>query len=378
LRLACLCASLAGLLVAPYIVNCWRTFGDPLYAINAVTPNLPDGQSVESRGGAFQYVRAKLVDRPVQMIDIAILGLTEHPFTNRWDGFQPWLAGVSRWLALASIAGLLLFLRTTGGRLLLLVMVTATVPFSLTWQLASDWRYTEHAYPFFLIATALAVSTLVRAARPSVLRDWRQRPREYVNPLLTGCAIGALAAVCAVLVAWGMPVLLARETLKAEGRTALIAGTRDLAFYRRGWSQPVTSGNVTQRFSDRSATLWFPLEGGAAYHATLRLDPFPRPFPEGPQHLPRVRVMFNGAQIALRELQWNPELVGSYDVSLPATLVNNGVNRLDLELVAHTGPVAGMLVPRPGLTDGAAIGMWYVLLSREPPQASLPTSENRK
>jgi hypothetical protein len=371
-KLALISAAIAAALAAPYIVNCWRVFGNPLYAIDAVTPNLPDGPSTASQDGALHYVAAKVAARPFQMLDIAALGLSEHPFTNKWDGFDPWVAGAGRWLAVLCLIGLVLFLGSIQGRLLLLMLITATIPFSLTWQLASDWRYTEHAYPFFLIAAAVAVAEAIQLLRPSALRRWRDRPRESSARLLNAVAAACLVALGAGGVLWGIPVLLARETLATEGKTALVTGARDRAFYGRGWSTPVNSGNVTLRFAERSATVWIPLAARETYHAALRLDPFPRPLPDGPTILPLVRVSLNGEPIGLLDLAWDPERVGSYAVTLPGPLVRAGFNRLTLDALPRATPLSGAAaVPQPGLTDGAAFGMWYVLVERAhvlPPQ----------
>jgi hypothetical protein len=365
LKLAAISAVVTAALAAPYIINCWRVFGNPLYAIDAVTPNLPDGSSAESQDGAFHYVRAKIAARPFQMLDIAALGLTEHPFTNKWDGFDPWVAGASRWLAVLCLIGLVLLVASRQGQLLLMLLITATVPFSLTWQLASDWRYTEHAYPFFLVAAAVAAAEAIQLLRPSSLRRWRDRPRESSGRLLNAVAATCAIAIGAGGVLWGIPVLLARETLATEGRAALVTGVRDRAFYGRGWSQPVTSGNVTQRFAARGATVWIPLAARQTYRATLRLDPFPRPLPDGPTSLPMVRVSLNGAQIGLLDLVWNPERVGSYDLTFPARLVHAGFNRLTLDALPRATPLSGAVaMPQPGLSDGAAFGMWYVLVER--------------
>jgi hypothetical protein len=358
-------ASLAVVLVAPYVINCWRVYGDPLHAINAVTPNLPDSRSTESRDGAFHYLVTKMTARPFEMLDVTIRGLTEHPFTNKWEGFQPWAPGWTPWIAAACLAGLMLFTTSAAGRFLLLILVSATVPFSLTWQLASDWRYTEHAYPFFLIAAAAAIAAVVHAARPSTIRGWRERAHGLVRPFAIWSATTAVVAAAVVAIAWGIPVLIAREALAADGRAAFVTGARDRAFYRSGWSEPVTTGNVTKRYAVAGAVVSIPLPDAHAYAATIRLDPFPRPFPEGPDRLPLVRASLNGPPIDVLDLQWNPERVGSYDVVFPAHLVRAGFNDLRLDVVPRGSALDGATaMPRPGLTDGAAFGVWYVQVQR--------------
>jgi len=103
-----------------------------------------------------------------------------------------------------------------------------------------------------------------------------------------------------------------------------------------------------------------PLPRVADYSMTVRLDPFPRPF-EGTAHMPTVRVFLNRAFLCDLPLRWNPERVGSYDITLPRAAVKDGRNRLVLMLAPGPGansPDGGP--PQPGLSDGAAFRLWYV------------------
>ena len=290
-QLAGLAALVATVLAAPYVTNCWRVYGDPLYALNAVTPNLPDSQTTESSQGAFHYLKSKAAARPFEMIDTALLGLTVHPFTNKWDGFVPWLGERAHWMAIATALGLLMFLGSSVGRLLLAIVVTATIPFCITWQLAADWRYTEHTYPFFLIAAAIAISRAAALPRlfahrpdgPAVRRHLR-----FWTPLV------ATLVVVAAAITWGLPVLIARESFQTTNTMAVAANERDRAFFRRGWSPPITSGMVTSHVPiGPAAAVWMPLDAGDAYDATLRLDPFPRPLGAHPMALPIVRGLIS-------------------------------------------------------------------------------------
>ena len=65
-------------LVAPYIINCWLTFGDPLYAINFHTSayRATEGQSLEVKQTAGEYLGQHFRASPVRMIDTFILGMT--------------------------------------------------------------------------------------------------------------------------------------------------------------------------------------------------------------------------------------------------------------------------------------------------------------
>jgi hypothetical protein len=151
--------AVAALLVTPYLVNCWRVYGDPFHAINVhasvyqETEGGPEDPSLTAR----QYLRSHLTTQPVRTIDTIAQGMTVYPFLNKWHGFHPWYPGAGRWLSWAAIAGLVLLAASPAGRLLLMVLASSLVPYAATWTLIADWRFTAHAYPFFLIAAALAV-----------------------------------------------------------------------------------------------------------------------------------------------------------------------------------------------------------------------------
>jgi hypothetical protein len=96
------------------------------------------------------------------------------------------------------------------------------------------------------------------------------------------------------------------------------------------------------------------------YPVTLRMDPFPRPLDDAPQRLPEVEVAINGTLLGVVTLHWTPGRVGAYDILLPRALVRRGVNHLRLRVrrPATSAPAA----IQPGLTDGDAVGLWYVLV----------------
>ena len=152
-----------------------------------------------------------------------------------------------------------------------------------------------------------------------------------------------------------------RESLRSPEAVTIAAGERDGAFFAEGWYPPVTAGSVTARVSEgRVSIVEIPLPRVADYSMTVRLDPFPRPS-EGTAHMPTVRVFLNRAFLCDLPLRWNPERVGSYDITLPRAAVKDGPNRLVLTLAPGPGansPDGGP--PQPGLSDGAAFRLWYV------------------
>ena len=146
----------ATLLAAPFLINCWREFGDPLYAINAHTKfyQTREGTAPQPDLSATTYIGTMFRDDPVRTVETMVVGLTTYPFTNKWRGFNHWLPRAGRWLSWSALVGLALFLTSSRGRLLLIVLGMSLLPYAFTWPIrgGAEWRFTQHAYPFFLIA----------------------------------------------------------------------------------------------------------------------------------------------------------------------------------------------------------------------------------
>jgi hypothetical protein len=282
--------------------------------------------------------------------------MTSYPFLNKWVGFEPWQPGLGRWLAGAALLGLILFAASANGRLLLLVLVSALVPFAFTWRLSDDWRYTEFAYSFFLVASGLVVTSGIRLLRPSRWKNLDPRPL----PLATVCGwtlfLGSIA-----LIAWTilrvLPVLTVREALLA-GRGAVIeVGPRDESFFREGWSDRVRAVNVRSRVAQGLRSIVeIPLPTSTDYTVTVRLDPFPPP--SDTANLPSVRVFFNSVLVRTVALTWDPGRFGSYDVVLAQALIRPGLNRL---MFAADGNPSGPMTEDPGQPAGR-FHLWYVLI----------------
>ena len=149
------------LVLGPFLWNCWRVFGDPFYAIHA---------QVDARAAAGSTSAAPA--RPARE------AMTSH-FANKWRGFDPWLRGIGRWIAWLAIAGLLLFATTREGWLLLVVLAGSLLPHAASWPVGAEWRFTMHAYPFYLIAACVALFVPVREAKRLAQRkrgqSWRPR-----------------------------------------------------------------------------------------------------------------------------------------------------------------------------------------------------------
>jgi 4-amino-4-deoxy-L-arabinose transferase-like glycosyltransferase len=349
-------------IVAPYLFNCWRVFGNPLYAIDAHTNVYlaTEGQAVASPPTATAYVASRALSRPFQTLDTVALGITSYPFLNKWGGFDRWIPALGKWLSWASLLGMLLLLGSGAGRLLLLVLLTSLVPFAVTWKLLWDWRFTEHAYPFFLIASFVAVTQPVTwMARMRELPVAHARVRQ--TAVFWILVLGGIAGV-GWMVVRALPILTARESLHAGEPATIAAGVRDGTFFGEGWSAPLTDGNITARVSQGvSSVMWVPLPAVGDYDLTVRLDPFPRPLRGGTQSLPVVRVFVNGRALQNIALAWNPERVGAYDIALPREFVKTGWNRLMFAVNPRSARQSADGRPGPaGLAGGTAFRLWYL------------------
>jgi hypothetical protein len=367
-------AAIATLLVGPYLVACWWVFGDPLYALNfhARGFQVTERMKIDGPPNAVAYVAGKLVARPYRTLHTLAVGMTSYPFGNKWDGFDRWVPGLGAWLSAAALAGLLLFAGSWPGRLLLLVLACSLVPFAATWQLAADWRFTQHAYPFFLIAAALALVEAVRwVGTGKVVRvfsaghrpSWRAAGGWF---LLIGAVVAGTWMMQRTL-----PWLIARESLGLGDAVTIAAGDGDRAFFVDGWHPPLTTGGVTARIGDGSGSVVaLPLPRVDDYTMTLRLDPAPRPTdPAAP--LPTVRVFVNGSLLRDVPLQWTPGRVGAYDFAVPRSMLQAGSNRLVLTLAPGSGEGSpGGRTATPGLSDGSTFSLWYVRV--RPPVAPSP------
>jgi len=347
-------------LVGPYLVNCWLEFGDPLYSISyhADFYRQAAGLAVENRSGTLAYLADTFAARPFKTIDTVAQGLTSYPFGVKWSGFEPWVAGMGAGLAWASLAGLIAFTRSRDGRMLVLVLVTSLIPFSVTWQLFSNWGYTEHAYPFFLLAAAFALWHGGRAVTRPIRLIERLRTQKGIIRWGTAVAAGIGVAVFAGL--YALPVLVFVETVHAGENAAIEAGHRDLAFFGRGWSSPVPQGAIVYRAANGWApVIRLPLPAADDFDLRFRLDPLTPPAEGAPVSDVVVHVFANGRLLGRTRLEWDPERVGSYSVRLPKEVARAGLNRV--ELVSEHRASRPDAPEDPG-DQPSGFKLWYVLV----------------
>ena len=351
----------AAVLVAPFLVNCWRATGDPFFAINYHTryyraaEGLPQNESI----GALEYVTQKLRTKPIGTADTAAVGVLLFPFSNKWTGFEPW----SRLLALAlqwcAVAGMILALWSPDGRLLWLILVTSLAPYALTWPLGggSEWRFTQHVYPIYLSAAGWAIVLTVRTIANLAKR--RVHPRALL-PERRAWQAGACALALAIGAALYMtvPYFQVREELLAGNAVSVGLTGRERLFFSPRWSARNGSGNVFVRVAlAERVSVRLPLPEPVEHVLTLRMD--------GPQidpaDQPRVTVLLNARMLGAVKFQNDPLRVGAYRFLIPRDLAGRGLSRLDL-VASHTvradaaGPRFAWL---PGHSP-VAFYLWYV------------------
>ena len=246
----------------PYLVTCWIAFGDPLHSINAHTVFYRGRAGLEHDEpmSALRFLGYRR--GPLELADTALVGVTTYPFLNKWSDFDDWLPGSSLLLSGAAIVGLLGFAFVSRARLLLLSLFAALLPYAFTWEVpgGNEWRFTLHAYPFYLVAAAWALHAAFR-------RDWR-------GALLRGVAAAALLLPLAWLGAAGLHYLRIREDVRAGRSARVSAGPRDAFLLAHGWGPLRRFENgFARQAGPAPALLRLPLVEARAYRATLRLRP---------------------------------------------------------------------------------------------------------
>jgi 4-amino-4-deoxy-L-arabinose transferase-like glycosyltransferase len=360
----------AALTAGPYFVNCWRVYGDPFYTFNVHGEiySAAEGQA-DWKGSTASYVKRRITQRPIEIIDTVAQGLTSYPFTNKWHGLDGWMSRLGERASIAALAGLVVLAASPHGRLLLIVTVSALLPFSLTWTVDPDFRFTVFAYPTLLIAAAVACDAAVRGVL-AILLPARRRlgeggpgpsradTRRRVNGWRSWAGTVGVVLVVLWFVTRLSPPLLFADALRNGQDAMVMTGVRDGASFVRGWSEAIGHGTVRSRIVSDEAELFIRLPDEADYPSTLRMDPFPRPADDGITRLPTIELVLNGTPVATIPLRWTPARTGSYDIVLPRAAVRRGPNHLVLRVVGQrTGPPDAV---RPGLTDGDAVALWYL------------------
>ena len=353
-------------LLAPYLISCAIETGNPFYAIDYHTRYYRHGEGLpyEQPMSAASYVAAKIGRLPLATLDTGLTGLFVQPFVIKWTGFEAWLAGSGRALSWLAIAGLVTWLFSSTRRLLLVILLGSLVPYAITWNVAGggEWRFSMHAYPFYLLAAMDAVAVAWRAAMAWRKRSWCLRPFASQPLMRTGAVVAALGLALGLYLV--LPWFVVREAIASDKDISVETGTRDRVFFGSGWSEPYRDG-LTFRVSEAErAIIRIPLPSRRTYQIVLRFDPVAAELQR------RAIVLLNRQLLANLQLTSNPDRVGSYSLQLPREKVRVGLN--ELTLVPDTLVPAGSAGPRfawRNPQDLLGVRFWYVRVLA-PPHAS--------
>ena len=366
-RMAAIAALVTAAVTGPYVVSCWLATGDPFYAVNYHTRYYRHAEGL--RGfvpeSATHFVVRQFQTRPIAAVDTAAGGLFSWPFSSKWSGFRPWSPRLATLLRWSAVAGLIVFLWSANGRLLLVLLLTALAPYALTYSLGGGgaWRFSEHVYPIYLVAVGFAWQRALRAAfaivrARSTWRTW--------GALLTRrhVIVGAAATVIAALVPiayYALPLLITREALAASDASTIEAGTRERWFFTGAWSEPRRSGPVVVRAAEATETgIRFALQSPTALFLTLKMDPAET---ADPARQPWVTVFLNRQRLGEVRLTRDPTRMGAYRFQVPARMTRAGLNALQL-VSSHTVPAreGGRQFAWLARDAPVAFRLWYVRL----------------
>lgn len=348
--------------VAPFLISCAVVVGDPLFAINDHTRyyRVAEGQSANAPMSAYSYLAAKVQSRPMAALDTAAIGLLSIPLQNKWDGFTPWSSVLGPALRGLAIAGLILAAWSANGRFLLMLLFTSLLPYALTWSVGGggDWRFTQHAYPFYLV---FAMSTIVVIGRwiAALAGDGSAR-RRHLTRLTVRAAVVAAAAGLASVAYRAAPFLTYGEVLRAGEPVSVETDARNAWFFDGAWSEPIGTGNVKVRIAEGGMVgIRLPMPTRTDYWLTLRLDPAETP---DPGFQPAVTVFLNRRQLAHLRLSREPGRVGSYRIRVAQDL-RRALNRLDL-VASHLVRASESGVHFSALPPETLVAfrLWYVRL----------------
>jgi hypothetical protein len=342
--------------LAPYLISCAMATGDPLIAVNyhTIYYRHAEGMSIAEPMSATEYLRTKLAERPIATLDTAFNGLSVQPFITKWNGFGRWSEGLATALQWLAVAGLGALAFAAPGRLLLVVLLTSLVPYMVTWNVGGggQWRFTMHAYPFYLAAAGVALVGGFRLIR--LLAGGADR---RIVARRVAVRVGAIVAVllAGAVVYFAVPWFVVREAIAKGDSTSVETGRRDLVFYARGgWTEPRREGITVRISRGERSRVRIPLSVGRSYDIALRIEPV------DPARQDRVSVLFNGHFVGAPRLAYDRDRVGSYTVRIQPHMVRS---RSELVLVPSSLVAAGSAGRRFAWIDPderIGVRLWYV------------------
>ncbi len=362
-RQAAVAVAVLALIVAPYLIRCALATGDPFIAINYHTTyyRYAEGRPVGEPMSAVEYLRTKAVERPIATLDTAFSGLFVQPFVTKWNGLGHWLDRLDEAVRGVALVGLAALPFTAPGRLLLVILVASLLPYMLTWNVAGggEWRFTMHAYPFYLVAAGCASV----GAMMAVLRLVRQRRLPERKTTLRSAAAAAmvlLAASLGIAAYYVLPWFVTRESIARRQDTNIETGDRDLVFYRRGWSAAHREGITVRVSRGERSTVRIPLPDRRDYELVLRMDPV------DPDAQQRASVLLNGHLVGLLRLSWNAERVGSYRVRVLEHMVRSSSELTIIPETLVPAEAAGRRFSWLDPGDPLGVRFWYVRVLAAP------------
>jgi 4-amino-4-deoxy-L-arabinose transferase-like glycosyltransferase len=359
IRSAAVAFGIVAALSVPFLVSNTITYGDPFHSFNFATELYRGraGLPVETpMAWAGPFVQ-RIATRPLALADSLMHGFTTYPMERKWLGYSYLSPILPEMLEDAAIVGLVLLAVSANGRLCLVVLFAALVPFAVVWEApaARQLRLTSFAYPFYLIAAVEALRTAISVGSRRVRREWMASLRLHR-------ARWALTAMVLLIAIWPLPplwqYLLVREAALGEGAYSIVAGGGDGWFFGDGWYAPVQTGNVPGRYSrGPAATLFMPVFDPQPLLLTFRLQACSAE----PEPVRSVRVAVNGTEVGQLRVVWNAHRAGSYDVAVPLSSIRPGWNEIDL--VADGSTLMSQGESRfVGLEPGSDTGFlfWYL------------------
>jgi hypothetical protein len=322
-------AGIAAALVAPFLVGNARVFGDPFYSVDFATEfyrgkaEVPVEQPLAAGGDLV----AKLFCRPLETLDVLVPGFLAYPFRNKWQGLEYLSPTLVEVLIAAAIVGLVLFLRSAEGRLMLIVLFGALVPFAAIWQTrtGAQWRFTLFAYPFYLIAACEAFRAAGSLARTALRRRWRGAVSVRWTRLAAIAAVSIVVAVAARGLPSAWRYLVVREAAANEDAYSIVPGHGDRLFFTKGWYPPASVGAAVGRYSrGASASIWVPIFAERPLRLTFRMQACA----PGTAPARDVHVLVDDADAGVLAVFWDDQRARDYVVELPSLTV--GWHRVDL------------------------------------------------
>jgi hypothetical protein len=346
--------AIAAVLAGPYFINCYRAYGNPLYAINVHTGFYRDREGLPSRQplSARAYIGSRFAANPVRLTGTFVSGMTTYPFLNKWQGFDDWVAHAGAIAAVLAYIGLVLLASNETGRFLLLITAGSLLPYAFTHDIqgGAEWRFTLHAYPVFLVAAALAVERIAKALW--VARGSTRNAIDTLQVRRSAVAAGVTIAVAGVVFPLIWPYAALAEDLWFNRPYTIFASADHRLLFDNEWSAPATLGNVTARWSNGpAASLSIPIARRRTHLLRLRADPADTDVNAAARQ--SLRVYVNRQLVATLPMQLTEGRVGAYDATVPDSVVHRGFNRVDL-LITREGD------GEHGDPSPSRIRLWYV------------------